>query len=325
MISKSPGANTRVKRFLLASTALVAFAAHMHFAQAAEAESVGYVDLPTTFLSFEGGVLFNASPSSTHFDEDDEKLGDLGSLGSGDPGWQGRFELGQRLNDQWDYKVGIAALSIPQGTSHDAISTDDAVGDARASQTTSLQLIDAEIGYRPQDIGILQTRLLAGVRGLHSSTRTNWDYQSQGSEVFDKLGEFDDEVYAIGPRVGIDLTVPMAETGISLVGSASGSVLFGSIASSYRYEGFGSVLGPSDDYISSKTIDNQAIWNVEGMAGLSFDLGETADLTLGYRAAQFDGLMVDRSDIDKTGDFSADGNSSLLVHGPFARLTVAIP
>jgi len=71
--------------------------------------------------------------------------------------------------------------------------------------------------------------------------------------------------------------------------------------------------------------ETETIWNVEGMAGVSFGIGENADLTLGYRAALFSGLMSDRSDVEWGGDFSDDGRSDLLVHGPFARLIVEIP
>lgn len=294
-----------MKKFLLTTTAIIALATQIKLVRAADIDPVGNMDFPTTFLSFEGGVMFDASPSDVSFDEDDAKLGDLGSLQPGDWGGYGRVELGQRMSADWDYKVGVAAVFL----SEDSVSGED----AEATQKTSLQILDAEIGFHPKDIGAIQPRLFAGIRGLHSISETHW-----AKDDHIKLGEFDDDVFAIGPRIGLDLVIPLDSTNLSLVGSASGSVLFGSVDSSYNYTNKG-----SDDL--TRWNASQTIWNLEGMAGVSLDVGESADLTLGYRAAQFSGLMSDRSDIDKNGDFSEGGTSDLLVHGPFARLTVSIP
>lgn len=298
-----------LKKLLLTTTSIVAFAAHIQLAHAADIEPVGNVDYPVAFISFEGGVVFDASPANMSFKDDDSKLGDLDSLQPGDWGGQVRFELGQRLNTEWDYRVSIAAVLLGEDSSSN--------GDAEANQKTSLQTLDVEIGYLPNDIGALQTRIFGGLRGLHSASEADWSYDGP-----DKIGEFDDEVYAIGPRIGVDLLLPLNSTDISLVGSASGSVLFGSMESSYNYDGNGL------DSIGSELTrwsESETIWNVEAMAGVAFGVGDNAALTIGYRAAQFGGLMADRSDIDNDGPFSDDGRSDLLVHGPFARLTVEIP
>lgn len=312
-----------MKRALLATTALFAITAHIQLALAADAETAGYVDYPTTFLSFEGGVVFDSSPSNVDFAniDDDDKLGVLDSLQPGDWGGQGRFELGQRLDSHWDYKVGLAGIFLTEDQTSGDFGSEVTGRHSEASQKTSLQIVDAEVGYRPDDLGQLQTRLSAGVRSLHATSETDWSYDGQAG-IFgndDKLGEFHDEIYAIGPRIGMDVTMPIESTGISLVGAAYGAALFGNVDSVYRYE------NSWNESSLTRSSDSQMIWNVEGMAGVSFDVGENAGLTLGYRAAEFGGLMVDRSKIGKGGGFSDDGSSSLLVHGPFARLTVEIP
>lgn len=294
-----------MKKLLFATTAIVAFAAQVQFGQAADAGPSGYVDFPTAYISFEAGYDFNASSENVDFEDDDDKLGDLNSLQPGDGGWQGRVALGQRLNEDWDYRVSLSAVVLGADDAQD--------GEAEASQSASLQTLDLEVGYHPADLGALEARLFAGIRGLHAQSETNWQADSS------KLGQFEDRVYALGPRIGMDLAVPLDTHAIALVGSVSGSVLFGSVQSDESYSG-----GFFDDYDISSS-DSQTIWNVEGMAGVSFGIGESADLTLGYRAAQFSGLMVDRSDVDKAGDFSDSGQSDLLLHGPFARLTVEIP
>ena len=298
----------RIRQYFLTSTAIIALAVSFELAEPAHAsdiEPVGNLDLPTAYISFEGGIFFDASSSNIRFDKDDSKLGDLGSLQPGDWGGQGRFELGQQLNNDWDYRVGISAVFLSEDTSSH--------NEAEASQKTDLQTLDLEVGYRPEDVGPVQSRLFAGLRGLHSSTEADWSYDGAN----DKVGEFNDDVYAIGPRVGADLLIPLNSSDVALVGSASGALLFGNVESSYDYRGRGSEL--------TRWSNSETIWNVDAMAGVSFGIGETANLTLGYRASRYWGLMSDRSDIQADGDFSKDGRSDLLVHGPFARLTVAVP
>ena len=292
-----------MKKLLLSTTAILALAIHMQVACAADLDPVGNADLPTTFISIEGGTLFDASASNVSFDGTDEKLGHLDPLKPGDWGWQGRFELGQQLDSAWDYKLSAAAMSLNDDQSSH--------GKATASQNTSLQIIDAEVGYRPDDVGLLQTRVFAGVRGLHSTAESNWAYNED-----QKLGQFNDEVYAIGPRIGVDLALPIESTGVSLVGSGSASLLLGNAQSNYDYH---AILERQTRRNGSDTI-----WNVEAMAGVSFALGENADFTLGYRAAQFGGLLSNHSAINSDGTFNDDGHSDLLVSGPFARLTVEI-
>lgn len=298
----------RFIRYLLATTAIVVFAAPVGLARAADIDPAGNADYPSAFISFEGGVVFDGSKSNMSFAEDDDKLGELGSLQPGDWGGEGRFTFGQQLHNDWDYRVGVAAIFLGEDTS-------SAKG-AEASQKTSLQTLDVEIGYRPGDLGALQTRLFAGVRGLHSATTADWSHNSE-DDKFGRSGEFNDDVYAIGPRIGADLLIPLSASNVALVGSASGSVLLGNAESAYRYEGIDSEL--------TRSISSETVWNAEAMAGVSFGVGERAELTLGYRAAQFWNVMADRSDIKVDGSFNEDGRSDLLVHGPFARLTVDIP
>ena len=295
-----------MKRFLLTTTAIAALAAHVHLAHAADA--TGYADFPSAFISFEGGYYFNASPENVDFDDDDFELGNLDSLRPGEGGWQGRFEFGQRLNEEWDYKLGLSAIFLGSE------STSDSAENSEASQETNLQILDLEVGYHATAIDGIDARLFVGARGLHAASETSWQADD------DKLGQFNDEVYAIGPRIGVDLAVPLDTHDVALVGSLSGSLLFGTVDSDVSYRD--DVFYPDFDI---DTMDTQTIWNVEAMAGVAFGIGERADLTLGYRVAEFGGLTVDRSDIDKTGDFSTNGQSDLLLHGPFARLTVEIP
>lgn len=323
-----------MRRFLLTTSALVALVTASSLANAADPEAQGYFDYPTTFISFEGGYFFNASPENASFgsgySSDADKLGSLDSLKPGAGGAQGRFELGQRLDDTWDFKVGLGMITQREDTSDTNFSVKPipsellvVSGTASAAQKIDMQIADIEVGYRPDDLGSLQTRLFGGFRGLHAQTELTLEGTSNFSlgtfNGADKLGGgFDgqatDDVFVLGPRVGVDLALPVNGHDVALVGSASGSVLFGTVESSTGWAGG-----------SESSSDSLTVWNVEGMAGMSVGIGERANLTFGYRVAEFGGLTVDRSDVDKMGDFSGDGQSDLLLHGPFARVTIEIP
>jgi hypothetical protein len=312
-----------LKRLLLTTTAVAVLALHARLAGAADVDAVGNVDLPVTVISIEGGALFDASPANLSFDEDDDKLGGLGSLQPGGWGGQVRLEMGQRLNSDWDFKVGLAAIELQEDTAHAASSPEFTAGsgEANASQSTKLQIFDADIGYQTDGLGTLEVRLFGGVRGLHASVNADWDYEGEAAFVGDdeKLGRFGDEIYAVGPRVGVDLALPLNHSNMSLVGSASGSVLYGNIQSQYHFDDGGNRVE------TTHWTEIESMWTIEGMAGIAFEIGQTADLTLGYRAMQFNGVVPDRSDVGSNGEFSDGGQSDLLVHGPFARLTVEIP
>jgi hypothetical protein len=108
---------------------------------------------------------------------------------------------------------------------------------------------------------------------------------------------------------------------IGLVGSLSGSVLFGDRTTHEDSDNtFSSFLGDNNHFS-----DSQTIWNVDAMVGVQMAVGERAALTIGYKGQQFGDLAAARSDVEKTGHFENDGSTDVLVHGPFASLTVAIP
>ena len=292
-------------------------------ARAADVEALGSLG-PTTYLSFEGGYLFNSSPSNIHFDPDDDKLGNLDSLKPGDDGAQFRFELGQVFDSGWDYKVALGAIML----SDDKTSADydidlpfplpDLEGTSTGKQDLSLGIADFEMGFRP-DVSAdgLDVRLFGGVRVIHASNEGQW----QTSDEVDKLGAYDDSTWAVGPRLGLDATMPIDDQHqLSLVGSLSGSVLFGKRSTDERLETF---IGFPLTADSSESV---TIWNVDAMAGLQMPVGERASLTFGYKAQQYWNLVAGRTDAQSFfGDYESDGEKDVLVHGPFLNLTVAIP
>lgn len=293
-----------MKALLMVTTAIVVISAApipLHAADVGGPESG-----VSTILSFEGGYFFNASPRNAYFDPSDLILDSLSPLQPGAGGGQGRVELGQRLNRSWDYKFGLSAIIAGDDESSSSVDR------TTASQSLAMQIVDGEVGYHLGALDSADLRLFAGLRGLHATNDLAWEEAGTN-----RGASFDDSVSALGPRLGVDLMLPFGGDRFALVGSAAGSVLFGSMEST--------IATSRNDPAPAEIQDDRTIWNVEAMAGVSMALGANAGLTLGYRAAEFSNLVEDRSDLDKYGNFSDDGSSSVLLHGPFARLTVEIP
>ena len=287
-------------------------------AQSTQDQAVG----PTTILSFEGGYLFNDSSSNVHFDPDNDKignhLGNLDSLTPGKDGGQFRFELGQVYESGWDYKVALGAILLDN---------DDTSGEyeyscglfcadtdiATAEQKQKLGIADLELGFRPDtSLGGLDVRFFGGIRAIRSS--------NEGQFEADKVGSYDDSLWAVGPRIGLDAVLPIEDQHqLSFVGSLSGSVLFGDRSTD---ESLTTIIGP----LSRSFSESETVWNVDAMAGLQMPVGERASLTLGYKAQQFWNLVSGRSDVESFfGTYTDEGNKDVLVHGPFLKLTVEVP
>ncbi len=312
-----------MRRGLLSSCGylvLMLAASNLH---AADADLQGPSLGPTTYITFEGGYLFDDSPTNADYDNDDAKLGDLDSLRPGDDGGQFRFAIGQVFDSGWDYKVALSAILLSKDKSSADYDVDlpfplpDAEGTAKAEQDLTIGIADVELGYRPDhDMGGMNLRVFGGVRGIYSSTERQFETDDKFGDI---TGSYEDQLFAGGPRIGLDLMLPVSEPHqIAFVGSVSGSVLFGDRSVDEELE---TIAGSFPNDFS----DSEIIWNVEAMAGVQVAVGERAALTIGYRGQQFGDLVAKRSDIDKGGDYDQDGSGNVLLHGPFAGLTVEIP
>ncbi|WP_457936130.1 Lpg1974 family pore-forming outer membrane protein [Mesorhizobium sp. 10J20-29] len=284
---------------------------------------------PTRYVGFEGAFLLNDSDNTLSFDPEDEKFGDLDPLKPGDDGWQVGAEYGARVDALWDYRVGVNLIDLGAETEGggELISTDEIfVGYPGAETQMRIAFADLELGYRPAIGSNLDLRIFGGLRGLYArASSTYWGSASGLPDPFpidtDKLGDFQDETWAIGPRLGMAVAVPVIEErGISAVGSVAGAALFGERSTDYA---FTSLIGLGTDR-NERYSDSVTILNAEVMGGLNFALTSDAALTIGYRAQSFHNLAGSRSDVDKAGDYEGSGSGDVLVHGPFARMTIAL-
>jgi len=291
-----------MRRGLLSSCGYLVLMLAASQAHAADVEPVSVG--PTTFISIEGGYLFNDSDHNVNYDNDDDKLGDLDSKRPGDDGGQFRFEFGQVFDSGWDYKLAVGAIIL----SNDKVSTEyddgtivvpgigliDLSGEARSKQNLEIGIADAELGYH-SDPGGMDLRFFGGVRAIYSDNDSGFKTDNTGGG--DKSGEYEDEVWAVGPRVGLDLTMPVSdEHRFALVGSVSGSVLFGEREEEEEANNIFGLLGADLENSSTESV---TVWNVDAMAGVQLAISNNAALTIGYKGHQFGDLVQSRTDIDK--------------------------
>jgi hypothetical protein len=288
---------------------------------------------PPSYVSVEGGVAFNASDDNLAFDPADDKLGDLGALAPGDDGWQARVEYGRSLDPVWDYRIGAGLIVLGDDAASSDVEYDlpDVLGfpdsilaTTSAAQDLNIGLVDLDVGFRPEIASGMDVRLFGGLRGLAASSDSEWS-DKLGIFPGSVEGGFEDETWAVGPRIGVDLFVPLeSERGIGLVGSLSGAALFGNRSTDYSSFS-GGIMGPSGPEISDSFSESVTIWNVDAMAGLSVPLtNDGASVTLGYRAQSFQNLVTERSNVRSDGTYSDGGDGDVLIHGPFVKLTIPL-
>lgn len=170
---------------------------------------------------------------------------------------------------------------------------------------------DLEIG---RDVGLgamgegSNVRLFGGLRFAHFKGKGSFStYSNFGptSSDFDIKRKFT----GIGPRVGFDAMVPLADQ-FSLDVGAAGAVLFGK--QKFEASGYSNFYGDVDRKRSKSIV----VPNLEASAAFSWLVTDNAKFSLGYRVdSYFDvydngSIFGDRDKGDRT------------IHGPFIKLTI---
>jgi hypothetical protein len=309
------GGGKTIRRKLLASCSYAALAVSLSLALGGSADAAdmtaerfeGAFAGAATTISVEGGIFYNQSDSNLGFDPDD-KLGDMDDLDPGGDGWHTRVDLSRTIDPMWDMSAGLGVLGLN-------LSEDSFFG-VSAEQDLSVGLADVVVGYNAETESAVDLRLFGGFRGLYASNEAFWEEFGDETD-----GTFEDTTWSIGPRAGVDLAVPVdPSTGVKFVGSLSAAALFGTRQSDFDYV---DNVTPANSFSTSGS-EMTTIWNFEAMAGLNMPLGNNAHLTTGYRVQSFHNLVADRSDVNDDGSYVDDGDSDLIVHGPFMTLNVAL-
>jgi hypothetical protein len=296
------------------------------------------------FISVEGGYWFNRSERSLTFDPSDDLVNVLPPVKPGRNGWTAAIAFGRTFGPQWDWAVAYRYTSLNTksvaGSRFEVL--DPPFGsqsvNASASNRLRYQHLDLELGYRPPEWQSAGVRLFVGPRVLNARQRMQYDY-SGFEEVFipfpepgefvtfSKLGNFDHDVnlWGVGPRAGLQASVPLGQTPWSFNASGSASMIFSRVNRDFTFnfliENF-----PFDDSVAGTTSSRtwRTVYNLEGSVALGYQLGNMAQLQVGYQVQQWWSLATRITLADSEGRLQVS-QSDVLTHGPFAKITVTLP
>ena len=293
-----------------------------------------------SFISVEGGYWFNNSARNLAFDPDDFLVQHLSPLKPGRDGGTFAVAFGRTFGPQWDWAVAYRYASLRTSSVSSSAASSFSTGltgtdsvDASASNRFWYQHLDLEFGYRPPQWQAANVRVFFGSRVLHARNKIH--YQHDGVTTitspplgdFDKLGNFEHDInlWGFGPRAGLQASLPLAQSPLSLDASGSAAAIFSRVnhktAFSFMNENF-----PDDDIGSgtTRTRSSPIVYNLEGSLALGYRPSNTLSVQVGYQAQQWWNLATGITSADSEGRFQS-GRSDVLVHGPFAKLTVELP
>jgi hypothetical protein len=271
------------------------------------------------YFSVEGAYLFNGSPSNLDFlPEFNFPLQLISPLRPGRNGGRAEIAFGALIDPTWDWRVAVTAAWLR--TNSAAVTDGDPIipSFATASDKLRYQTFDGEIGARTSGPGAV-LRAFAGIRVLHAKNEINYTFD----DGF-KLGNFDHntELWGVGPRAGFEATVPLNATPAFVNLSGSASAIFSRRSHDFNFSvvGFG---GPVDS--GSANLDRSlTVYNAEASAALGYRFSALSSIQVGYRVQQWWNMVPQVSQADRFGNF-VSGESDVLTHGPFAKLTVGLP
>ena len=276
----------------------------------------------SAYVTVIGGRLNNASDTTFSADPADATIGNLTPLKPGADANFAAITMGQRIDNHWDWKASVqsrltdeATIFVPRPNSKNS--------DQWASNGLRLSTGDFELGY---DAGLSPSydlRLFAGARVVRAENNVSYQYH----DFDNKLGEHDRGTYsyknefkAIGPRLGFNASIPLADGGPRFVSAVSRSVVFGRFDSQYSYSETDDLTAPANG--SGSYSQDKKVTNAEASVGLQFDLAANAMFEIGYRAETWQGLLnsVDNAQ-SGAGTFTQGGAKDVNFQGPYLALT----
>ncbi len=240
---------------------------------------------PINYLSFEGGPIWMEGDLS---ESGEDKFGDF----EDQDGFYAAITYRRFLNPTWDWQITAT------GTWLDDISGSsfENAENFRYSSDLDFQTIDLDAGYHFD--GNPLTRFLFGLRVLHSKDELNYDDSGNPASTYKADG------WAFGPRVGVQSETMLGSSRFGFVAEASGSILFGSF----------DIDTENND---ASTDSSRTVYNLEGLAGLSWHATDTWTFTAGYRLQQWwnlrEGTQI------SIGGYTLSADEDPLLHGPFLR------
>jgi len=271
----------------------------------------------SAYVTVIGGRLGNASDTTFSADPTDAKIGNLTPLKPGTDANFAAITLGERIDAQWDWKASVQSRFTEDATSFAAPPNDENT-DQWASNSLRLTTGDFELGYDAAASQSYGLRLFAGARVLRAKNDISYRYQDLDD---DKVGSYihQNEVNAIGPRLGLTASTPLGQGGPRFVSSLSKSVVFGKFNSQYEHSESG---GEDPSNGSGSYFQDKKVTNAEASVGIQFDLAPGAMFEIGYRAETWQGLLnsVDNAQ-SGDGTFTQGGATDVNFQGPYLALT----
>jgi hypothetical protein len=310
----------------------------------ARAEVPGAAVMPTAdhyFFGFEGGAWFNRAGTNLTFDPDDRFFANLPGLKPGGDASTFEARLGRTIGPQWDWVLGFRD-NLSATSSSNVVTNVPIIGvvgpavlNASASDRFSYQQFDAELGYRPPMWQAAGLRAFIGPRIVTAHNRIGYAYDEVGDSAggsFSKLGNFqhDIDLWGIGPRAGLEASVPLfgMPAPVSLDLTGSGSVIFSHVKHDFDFGktalGAGSGPGPDVGSGSSFRSTSPTVYNLEESVALGYHISDSIVVQGGYRATQWYNLATTINLANKAGSFQ-EGRTNVLEHGPFGKITIALP
>lgn len=236
-----------------------------------------------------------------------------------DDGWGVGAEIGfQPSCSPWSF-LGRVRYGESNKDSDDAIITYDGGeidGFAEADHREKHIIADLEIG-RDVGLGALgdgsNFRLFGGLRFAHfkgNGTFLTYDNQYTFADI-DVRRTFT----GIGPRIGFDAMVPLAEQ-LSLDLGAAGALLFGK--QKFKADGaYPSYFYPGGE-IEDKRSKSVVVPNLEATAALGWLVTDNAKFSVGYRVDAYFNVY------DNGLIFGSRDEGDRILHGPFIKLTIGL-
>lgn len=268
------------------------------------------------YISLEGAQLINRSPDNLDFGP---TLSAMAPMTPGGNGAMAGVAIGGMIDPTWDWRVAWhgnwLSTTNSAGTSPNPIS---GINTVTASDKLWFQTFDGEVGYRIPSLPAV--RLFVGPRVLNATNRI--DYTDNGTG---KLGNFDHRTALSGggPRGGFEATVPVDGNAFVTM-SGSGSVIFARRSHDFTFNYFDTAANPTSGSGVTNFDRSVTVYNVEASAALGYRFTPNSTVQIGYRVQQWWNLVPQVSAATIDGGFKS-GEGDVLVHGPFAKITVALP
>jgi len=215
--------------------------------------------------------------------------------------------VGTKFMPLWDFRARLASTRVDDTYSEfeylDVDQEEQEVDKLGSIGTGGLdyQTLDIEAGYTPAIADDFELRFVAGVRAMHYTDRLT--VEDKIGEEYERVRAYENEYFGIGPRVGLEASARLGDTGFGVSASGAASLVFGTLERSTTVD---------DDDTTTSSVDKNFL-TLEAKATADYYLGDFGKVSLGYRAERLSGVH----------DFRVGGvdiEADAFTHGPVLEL-----